>query len=226
MWIDIIPQHEILLRLGLTLILAFILGLERELKNQPAGLRTHILIGLGSCLLMILSILVPEIYNSNINDPGRIAAQVVSGIWFLGAGAIIKMGLDTRGLTTAANIWATSAIGLCVGAGLYFAAIVTTLLILLNLVLITKIKGRFITRTRFCTVSLWFPKKWTSASDVYEQIKTLPLTPMRKSIKEDGKDIHLTIVSKIKKSENIFDIQEQIKKITKIQKISISESVK
>ncbi len=226
MGIDIIPQHEIILRLGLTLILAFVLGLERELKNQPAGLRTHILIGLGSCLLMILSVLVPEIYNSNINDPGRIAAQVVSGIWFLGAGAIIKMWLDTRGLTTAANIWATSAIWLCVWAGLYFAAITTTLLILLNLVLITKIKSRLITRTRFCTISLWFPKKWTSASSVYETIKTLPLIPMNKSIKEDGKNIHLTIVSKIKKSENIFEIQEQIKDITKIQKISISESVK
>lgn len=226
MGIDIIPQYEILFRLGVTLILAFVLGLERELKHQPAGLRTHILIGVGACLLMILSILVPEMYNSNINDPGRIAAQVVSGVGFLGAGAIIKMGLDTRGLTTAANIWVTSAIGLCVGAGLYFAAIVTTCLILLNLIVISKIKTQFIVRSRYCTISLWFPKKGNNAQDIYEKIKTLPLVPLTKTIKEDGKEVHLTVVSQIKKTENIFEIKEKIQEMTQISKINISESIK
>ena len=226
MWIDIIPQYEIVLRLFVTLILAFVLGLEREFKNQPAWLRTHILIGIWSCLLMILSILVPEIYNSNINDPGRIAAQVVSGVWFLGAWAIIKMWFSTKWLTTAANIWATSAIWLCVGAGLYFAAFLTTALILVNLIIITKIKAKFLIKTRYCTISVWFLKKWNTAHDIYEKIKDLPIIPLTKSIKEDEKSIHLTIVSQIKKSENIFKIQEQIKKVTKLEKINISESVK
>lgn len=226
MGIDIIPQSEILLRLLVTLALSLILGLERELRSQPAWVRTHILIGVGSCLLMILSILVPEMYNSNINDPGRIAAQVVSGIWFLGAGAIIKMWLDTRWLTTAANIWATAAIWLCVWAGLFFAAIATTCIIMLNLILITKIKSRLIVRVRYCTISVWFSKKWNNTYDVYEKIKKLPLIPVTKTIKEDEKSIHLTLVSKIKKSENIFTIQEDIKKITKTQKVSISESIK
>lgn len=112
----LISDTEIFIRLGMSLMLALILGIEREYKQQPAGIRTHILICVGSCLLMILSIIVPELYHSTNNDPARIAAQVVSGIGFLGAGAIMRNGLTTKGLTTAANIWVTAAIGLTVGA--------------------------------------------------------------------------------------------------------------
>lgn len=96
MWTDIISHEEILLRLGLALVIAMILGIEREFKQQPAGIRTHILICVGSCLLMILSIIVPEIYEATNKDPARIAAQVVSGVGFLGAGAIMRNGLTTK----------------------------------------------------------------------------------------------------------------------------------
>jgi len=223
---DIIPQSEILLRLLVTLILAFLLGLEREFKNQPAWIRTHVLIWVGSCLLMILSILVPEIYNSNINDPGRIAAQVVSGIWFLWAWAIIKLWVDTRGLTTAANIWVTAAIGLVIWAGLYFAAFVATAIILIDLILITEFKRRYIVPSRFCTIELSFTNKKTSTKEIYDSIKELPLTVLSKHIKENKHDVQLKIISKIRKDEDIFAIKNAIKALTDVQKISISESVK
>ena len=223
---DIIPNSEILLRLLITLIIAFILWLERELKHQPAWVRTHVLIWVGACLLMILSILVPEMYNSNINDPGRIAAQVVSGIWFLWAGAIIKLWVDTRGLTTAANIWVTAAIGLVVWAGLYFAAFAATIIILLDLILITEFKKRYIISSRFCTIELWFPHKKDEAKEVYNKIKKLPLSVLSKHIKEDKKNIHLKVITKIRRDEDLFEIKNSVQWFTKHDKILVSESVK
>lgn len=162
---------------------------------------------------MILSILVPEMYNSNINDPGRIAAQVVSGIGFLGAGAIMKFGSDTRGLTTAANIWVTAAIGMMVGAGLYNVAFIATTIILFNLVIITKLKERFITPSRFCTIEVDFTKKKGKTQEIYENIKQLPLKIITKTIKEDKENGYLKIISRIKKDENLFGIKHSIMKI-------------
>jgi len=223
---DIIPHSEILLRLLVTLLIAFLLGLEREFKHQPAWVRTHVLIWVGSCLLMILSILVPEMYNSNINDPGRIAAQVVSGIWFLWAGAIIKLGVDTRGLTTAANIWVTAAIGLVIGAGLYFAAFAATAIILIDLILITEFKRRYLTPSRFCTLEVWFPQKDDEALRVYKEIKKLPISILSKHIKEDKKNVHLKVIAKIRRDEDLFKIKNTIKSLTKFEKVLVSESVK
>ena len=104
-------------RLLLSLIIGGIIGLERRWRLQPTGFRTHILICLGATLLTMLSIYIPQEYHEG--DPGRIAAQIVTGIGFLGAGAIIKIGSNVRGHTTAASIWLVSAIGMGVGAGLY-----------------------------------------------------------------------------------------------------------
>lgn len=209
-----------------TLAVSFILWFERELKNQPAGIRTHILIWVGSCLLMIVSILVPEIYNSNINDPGRIAAQVVSGVWFLWAGAIMKMWLDTRGLTTAANIWATAAIGLTFWAWLYFAALVVTFIILLNLVFITKFKKYFLSPSRFCVIDIEILKKNCWAERFHHQIQNLPIHIISKNIKESKNNVNIHIVSKIKRDINIFKLKGKIQKITPLEKISISENLR
>lgn len=215
-----------LLRLLATLAISFVLWLERELKNQPAWIRTHILIWVWSCLLMILSIMVPEIYNSNINDPGRIAAQVVSGVWFLWAWAIMKMGLDTRGLTTAANIWATAAIGLTFWAGLYYAWFIVALIILLNLVLITKIKKHFINSSRLCMIDIDVLKKHSWAERFHHQLQKLPIKIISKNIEETKDNVRIHIVSKIKKDVNIFKLKGKIQKIAKLEKISISENLR
>ena len=132
-------QYELIFigRLMLAMVLGGIIGLERELKNHSAGFRTHILVTVGSCIFMLVSVSMPVIItampNGTVNnvDPSRIAAQVVSGIGFLGAGAIIQAkGRRIHGLTTAASLWVVAAIGLAVGAGLYLTSIIATIMLL------------------------------------------------------------------------------------------------
>jgi putative Mg2+ transporter-C (MgtC) family protein len=124
------------LRLLLAFVLGGIIGLERERRDRPAGLRTHILVTVAAALLMMLSRLVA----GESADPGRIAAGVVTGIGFLGAGTIIRSGADVHGLTTAATLWAASAVGLTVGIGSYSAAIVATAIIFITLTALRRLE--------------------------------------------------------------------------------------
>lgn len=118
-------------KLLLSLLLGSVVGLERRHKGQIAGMRTFALISMGATLAMLVSIYIPQEYMGLKNgDPGRIAAQVISGIGFLGAGAIIQMKGSVRGLTTAAGIWMTACLGLAVGAGMYMIATVACVLII------------------------------------------------------------------------------------------------
>ncbi len=130
-------------RLLLSMALGSIVGYERKTKGQTAGIRTFALISMGATLAMLISIYVPQEYLGLKNgDPGRIAAQVLSGIGFLGAGAIIQMKGSVRGLTTAAGIWIVATIGLAVGVGLYTLSIVATALIMVVLVQVEKFEHR------------------------------------------------------------------------------------
>ena len=129
---------EVLLRLALAAALGAAIGLEREIREREAGLRTHLLVSLGSALFTITSAYGFHAFLASGSgvvraDPTRIAAQIVTGIGFLGAGAIIRQGLSVRGLTTAATLWVVAAIGLAAGAGYYSAALVTTVLVLVSL---------------------------------------------------------------------------------------------
>lgn len=118
-------------KLFLSLLLGSIIGIERRRKGQIAGMRTFSLICMGATLAMLVSIYIPQEYMGLKNgDPGRIAAQVISGIGFLGAGAIIQMKGSVKGLTTAASIWMTAAIGLAIGAGMYLVPILSVLFVL------------------------------------------------------------------------------------------------
>ena len=130
-------EWEICLRLVLSCIMGGIIGYERQMRHKSAGLRTNMLVALGSCLIMLLSQSLYDNVEGKTNaDPARLAAQVVSGIGFLGAGAIMKEGLTVTGLTTAATLWVVAGVGMAGGAGFYFAAGGTTgvvFLILWNL---------------------------------------------------------------------------------------------
>lgn len=129
-------EMVIVFRLLLSAVLGAVVGIEREVHGRAAGLRTHILVCLGSALFMITSVLISTQYGHLGGvDPSRIASGVVTGIGFLGAGAIIRFGTSIKGLTTAASIWAVAAVGLAVGAGLYIAAGVTAFLVLVVLFL-------------------------------------------------------------------------------------------
>lgn len=117
-----ISYVDLSLRIVISLLLGGLIGLEREWHNHAAGFRTHILVCVGSTMIMLLSIYGFGDFSNEYNvrmDPARLAAQVVSGIGFLGAGAIIRNGSSISGLTTAASIWVVAAIGLCVGAGFF-----------------------------------------------------------------------------------------------------------
>jgi putative Mg2+ transporter-C (MgtC) family protein len=133
-----IGSAEILLRVGLAAVLGGAIGFERELRDREAGLRTNLLVSVGAALFTMVSAYAWTDWGFSteaglVFDPTRIAAQVVTGIGFLGAGAIIRQGLAVRGLTTAATLWVVAAIGMATGAGYYAAAVITTILVLMTL---------------------------------------------------------------------------------------------
>ena len=140
--VELTPLTAIL-RIVASLLLGSLIGIERKRKGQMAGVRTFSLISMGACIAMMLSIYVcQETVGLLRGDPSRIAAQVLSGIGFLGAGTIIQMKGSVRGLTTAAGIWIIATIGMAVGCGLYLIAFVATLLVLFVLTILEQIEHR------------------------------------------------------------------------------------
>ena len=133
--LDVTLQLDLSARMLIAAILGAGIGFEREIHDHPAGMRTHLLVALGSAIFTELSIFGfgPSSGGSGPVDPTRIAAQIVSGIGFLGAGAILKYGTSIRGLTTAASLWATAAVGMAVGAGSWIVAVVGAAIILFSL---------------------------------------------------------------------------------------------
>jgi putative Mg2+ transporter-C (MgtC) family protein len=127
-----------LVRCGMAAVCGGLIGIERELKNKPAGFRTNILICLGSSIYMAVGLLV----HGNV-DPTRIAAQVVTGIGFLGAGCIIQSGNHVRGLTTAATIWVVASIGIVAGAGYPVLALIASVIVITTLAALRRVERRF-----------------------------------------------------------------------------------
>ena len=125
---------------GVALVLSSLIGIEREIHSQPAGLRTHIILGVGACLASALSISFSHDFSSPQfqSDPARIVAQVVSGVGFLGAGAIMRFGVNVKGITTASSLWTTAIIGIACGAGYYEAAALATGFVLFALEIISR----------------------------------------------------------------------------------------
>lgn len=133
-------------RLVLAILMSGAVGMERSLRNKPAGFRTHMLVGVGSTLIMLISMYMESAYPSKVVDPTRIAANVVVGLGFLGGGTIIHMGASIHGLTTAASLWATGAIGLAVGCGFYSGAVVTWVAMLVALHLLDRFERDLVKR--------------------------------------------------------------------------------
>jgi putative Mg2+ transporter-C (MgtC) family protein len=133
MTFDVATQLDLVGRLLLAAGLAAFIGVEREIHDHPAGIRTHLLVGLGSGLFTILSIVGFPTSDGGSTDPSRVAAQIVTGIGFLGAGAILKYGPTVRGLTTAASLWAAAGIGMAAGAGLPVLGLAATVIVLVSL---------------------------------------------------------------------------------------------
>ena len=146
---EFMVTSDMLIKLLLSCILGGIIGLERESVNRPAGFRTHMLVSIGSTLVMMINAIMISAYGDMVNlDPGRFGAAVISGIGFLGAGTIIKEGNSVKGLTTAASLWTVACIGLAVGAGYYSISVITTLTVLVILELFARMEKNIIKKRR------------------------------------------------------------------------------
>ncbi len=128
------------LRLLLITVLSGLIGFERERHGRAAGLRTHMLVGAGSCLMMLTDLHLASVLQNQMHDATRIAAQVVSGIGFLGAGTILRFRASVRGLTTAASLWTVAGLGLAGGAGFYSGAVATTGIVLVVLFAVSRLE--------------------------------------------------------------------------------------
>lgn len=221
---SIINTQTILFRLLFSFIVGLIVGIEREQHKQPAGLRTHILICIGSTLIMLLSIYVPQTFRDFQNgDPGRIAAQVVSGIGFLGAGAIMKFGVNVKGLTTAASIWVIAALGLAIGAGMYMGAILGTAILMIALVFLDILEkwlfpGKFIKR-----LNIYTKNSHVETRDFLPILKKHKIAvrtiDMEHSYEEDKKSYFLTI--QISEKVNLNKLSSDLGSISGIKRVKL-----
>lgn len=170
-----IGNVELLSRLVLAALLGSVIGFERERLNWAAGLRTHMLVCVGSALIMLVSAFgFADVLGRQdvVLDPSRIAAQVVSGIGFLGAGSILLRGEVIRGLTTAASLWSVAGIGLAVGGGMYTAAIGATIIILIILAGVKPLERRFISVRQQRSVQLLAERGCLSLESVHVALGT------------------------------------------------------
>ncbi len=212
-----IPEYEIFLRLIIAAALGAVVGFERERHNQVAGLRTHLILAVGSSLTMVLSIYMAVHFHpiTGSADPGRIAAQVVSGIGFLGAGAILRYGTNVRGLTTATSLWTIAMIGLAVGAGLYLPAVGATLLLLLALTFFNFVEKRLV--KSYVTWSICFiaEDRPDLVKQFEETVKSLEQTVSSESFTKDVTENLMTIEGSIVTVEK-YNINPLVDKLSSI----------
>lgn len=181
---------ELFVRLAAAALLGGLIGIEREKMNRAAGLRTHIMVSLGSALFTILSLYAFR-EPGKVNDPARIAAQIVSGIGFLGAGTIMKHGATVRGLTTAATLWVVAAIGMAAGAGFYACAAITSVTALITLVTLRGLE-RTIGGKTLTVIEMTLPKAPGGLSKLYSSLELLGLRVRNLESEEDENNISIT----------------------------------
>ena len=216
-----ITEQEIVIRLAIASLLGMIVGFERERQNQPAGLRTHTILAIGSCLAMTISINLAMQFTPLVpnGDPARLAAQVVSGIGFLGAGAILRYGTSVKGLTTATSLWTTAMVGLAIGAGHFFSGIATTAMLLVILVLLNVIEKKWIKGYETITVSVTAIDNPSLAEELVVLFKQLKKKVLSISLETDlpANKLTATMVIKTIADDPMNDIRDglgQIKGVT------------
>jgi putative Mg2+ transporter-C (MgtC) family protein len=176
---------EFLLRILIASLLGGLIGLERDMHGRAAGLRTHLLVSMGSAVFTILSVMIAKSTNATgfQADPGRISAQIVAGIGFLGAGVILKEGVNVRGLTTAACLWGAAAIGMATGYGYYEIAVFATAVALVSLVFL-KFSERLYAKDSYRFLSIRTPLE-VSASQLIDLVKSKEVKVLNCDIEKD-----------------------------------------
>lgn len=219
---------EFIARLLLASLLGGIIGLEREVHGRAAGFRTHLLVSLGSCLFVIASIFFYELYGNTSRigpsgvDPGRVAAQVVTGIGFLGAGAIIRDRASIRGLTTAACLWIAAAIGLACGIGLYMIAPFVTLLAVVSLLLLKKVENR-LKRDTYSCVKVWSEDISSQMERIEDLLAVHQLNLLNAVVEKDilNREIFLAFEIKLGTRDVAHKLLEKIVSIPGVRKVRL-----
>jgi putative Mg2+ transporter-C (MgtC) family protein len=215
------------IRLCLGFLAGAIIGFERSSRRQVAGLRTHILIAMGATLLMLLSIYLPQHFSGSQRggDPGRIAAQVVSGIGFLGAGAIIRLGNNIRGLTTAASLWFVAAVGMAVGSGMYLVAAVAEVLGLIALILLSFVERKIFPSERIKLLVISYKDNHSSTAEAMKIIKNSAIHVQSMDVNQGSKDkgTKLRLLIRIPNSADIASIAKSIKASGNVGRVEIKE---
>lgn len=223
-------DQDILLKLGISAILGLIIGLERELKRKPVGLKTSLVICIVSCLLTIVSIqsayLFPHDDDVNITmDPLRLAAQIVSGIGFLGAGVILRRGNDSiSGLTTAAMIWGAAGIGIAVGTGFYMEAFAGVILLIVSVEIIPYIMGLIgIRRLREKEVQLKLHvRNRDKMGEIISNIKKEEIKIKTMKIKDTSEgDLIIQLMLIVDFSEDTTEVYKHVVKIEGVEKLEV-----
>ena len=222
-----ITELDIVIRLCLGFIAGGIIGLERSSRRQVAGLRTHILIAVGASCLMLLSIWLPERFSAGA-DPGRIAAQVVSGMGFLGAGAIIRLGNNIKGLTTAASLWLTAAVGLTIGAGMYAAALTAEVLAVVTLIFLNKIERRIFPDISKKSITIHYNRhSGINSETILEIFKNFNVKNESVSVHQkhnSGKKTKVRYLISMLDSVDITKLAKEIKSSGDIDRVEIKEN--
>ena len=193
-----LKPEQIVVRLLAAMLLGAVIGTEREYTHRPAGMRTHMLVALGACAVMITGQMIfCQYYPLGATpDPARLAAQVIAGVGFLGAGTILRDGTSIKGLTTAASVWTVACLGVAVGAGLYIIAVVGVVLMMVTLVLFERVQARLL---KHRDVSSTFSVTARSVTRVMARINELAgaseavLTFMGMETREDGMELKFRI---------------------------------
>lgn len=215
---------ECLIRLLISFLCGFFLGLERKIRRHAVGIRTLVLISVSSSLLSMLSVFMAEIPQVD-GDPTRIAAGVITGIGFLGGGAILRQGLNIRGLTTAAIIFATAAIGLAVGAGLYVPAVVALLIGLLSLYLMDKVERRYFPAEKTKSLQLKFADSDIDEKAIHALLEEYGLIILDLNIDYSVKkqQVNLSYLLKTPDDLNYVKLVNKLSKINKLEDFSICD---
>jgi putative Mg2+ transporter-C (MgtC) family protein len=212
---------DLMLRLLASLVLGAVIGLERERQERAAGLRTVTMVSLGSCLFTIVGA-----YGFSQTDPSRVAAQIGTGIGFLGAGTIFLRKDLVRGLTTAATIWATAAIGMAAGTARYFEAVFTTLLILAVLMVLKPIERRFFKRPIEASVSMIVPRSEAEIDRVRSSLSAIGAFPLSLRIHElNDTDDRLEIDVGLPQGRTTAELLRQLRSVEGARQILISRDL-
>lgn len=224
---EIDPLH-LIFRLFLAVVLGGLIGLEREQHSHAAGFRTHILVCLGSALIMLLSAYGFSAFIDEENvriDPARLAAQVISGIGFLGAGTILRNGLSISGLTTAASLWVVAAIGLSVGAGFYLAAVIACVMVLISLYVLHIVERKFLRNKTIRLLKITSLDQPGSLGKVSTALGTKGIDIRKVSIESkesgDGDTISIVFSIKIPKSISIAQVIETVTNIQGVYNVTV-----